>query len=250
MKLEILKEHKKEFLEFLKLISNNIIETNIKFDEKGLYIKSFDQSNVCYINLFIPLNFFSQFELKNKEEIIYINLLDFIKIIDKGCNTEYSLILSKEQDDNVMTIQNGKKKFKLCLLEPEENQKRELADFNYDVSFDMKYKDYKELISDCLIVGSKITFEIKNEKDKLKILNCYAGEQNKFITDFNENDIIISNSKNLNIKCNYNLEYLNKFISSIDFEIIHLNIDNDKPLTIFLNYKNIILKIILANLEE
>ncbi len=114
MKIKIIET--KSLIQPLEIISEFIDEVKLKMDDDGLNVVAIDPSNVAIIEFKFNKNWFTEFEHDN--DILCINLKDFVKIL-KRCKNKNTLIIESDSDNKIDICIEGniKRNFQLPLID-------------------------------------------------------------------------------------------------------------------------------------
>lgn len=181
----------KVFKSVIDVISFLIDETYIKFSKECVKINAMDSSHVAMLISRFPKALFSGYEYnsKNKEVKVGINVGDFNKILQRAKSSD-TITLKHEGDENnelviQMTSPKSTRKFKL--------KGKAVSDFNHDedkqlelfgeqirekftVSFDADGDLMNEIISDAAIMSDLVKITVNEEKKLLFTANSETGD--------------------------------------------------------------------------
>jgi proliferating cell nuclear antigen len=224
----------------IEIISELVNEVRLKINEFGMSITAIDPANVAMVNLKIPKNIFSKFEIE--KESLGINLENLKKVL-KRSSTGSSLIIEKKDNLLEITIQDKiKRNFKINLIEIETeeidfNSKLQNMEFSTDV--EINSLDFISSIEDCLIVSDACYFK---KEDNNFIIG--AKSINSTFSEFSGDEAKIS-GENANSK--YSLEYLSKFIKGAKIcEKVGIKFATNHPLKINFNSLSLDISFVLA----
>lgn len=127
----------------ISLISELVLEVKAKVSKEGLEITAIDSANVALICLKIPAKAFTQFEIKNDEEL-GLNLEDFKQVL-RRISPGSSLII--ERNDNLLNLkiqEKSKRTFKLALINIDAEEKK-IPSLNFNASVELMQRHLPKL---------------------------------------------------------------------------------------------------------
>jgi proliferating cell nuclear antigen len=187
-----------------------VIDVNLNFTDKGLYIQSMDSSHACLVEISIRNEWFDKFTIK-KDEVLGINTEMLFKVIDCWNEGQEITIYTNNKKTNRLFIdftgeKKPKKKFNLPLIDIESDI-LEIPEKDYDVDLSLKSNEFKELITELAIFNNTINFECKSDSDKINIkAEGQLGTMEVEITDEDINEMAIT--ENLTLSVSYAISYI------------------------------------------
>ncbi len=157
MPFEIVFDGAKDFADLIATASNLIDEAAFRVSEEGISMKAMDPSRVVLIDLNLPENIFSKYEVE-EEETIGINMDHFKKILKRGKNKD-TLIL-KKGDENFLEITfegTAKRTFRLPLIDVEALE-LDLPELPFTAKVVVLGEVIKEAVKDASLVSDAMKF--------------------------------------------------------------------------------------------
>ncbi len=230
-------EHPKLFSEIISIISEMVLEVRLKVNKEGLSILAIDPANVAMTSFKLPASAFSEIEV-DSDEVLGISL-DNLKAVLRRIKTGSVLIITKQENELRLQIQDKiKKEFNLALIEIESEEK-DIPNLNFVSKIEMDSKDFSESIEDCAVVADSCSFV--SEPDKFIIQA--KGHLNSFKSEFSDEVNIQAEQAN----SKYSLEYLQKMIKATKItDKVVINFSTDYPLKLDFHTPFVELSFILA----
>ena len=232
------------FKDSIAIISEIVTEAKFKANKNGLELVAMDPANVAMVVFKMLSSSFTQFEVKENEEIS-INLNSLKQILKRAKGDD---ILSLETtEDNKLKIQmksNTIRSFSIPTLDLEDNEQK-VPDLTFPMAVEMNSSLLLESIEDVSVVAESVT--LLGEKNQLLIKA--EGDLSKALIEIknNESTIIKANSDD-KFKAKFSLEYLKKMAAGGKLaEKVNIYFNTDYPLK--LEYKivdKLLLSFILA----
>jgi len=190
----------------ISLISELVLEVKAKVSKEGLEITAIDPANVALLCLKIPAKAFTQFEIKNDEEL-GLNLEDFKQVL-RRISPGSSLII--ERNDNLLNLkiqEKSKRTFKLALINIDAEEKK-IPSLNFNANVELDAATFAEAINDAAVIADSCSFIAKENLFSIES----KGILNSSKTEFSSDEIKI-NAKDES-KAKYSLDYLAKFVKA------------------------------------
>lgn len=86
----------KNILQFLK--GANILSANFDFSKYGVILRALDASNVTFVDMVIPKDFFDYYFLKDEELTLGLDIESFLNNLSVSPNTSFRLIYDQKKD--------------------------------------------------------------------------------------------------------------------------------------------------------
>ncbi|NJE25230.1 DNA polymerase sliding clamp [Thermococcus sp. MV5] len=167
MPFEIVFDGAKEFAGLIDTASNLIDEAAFKVTEEGISMRAMDPSRVVLIDLNLPADIFSKYDIDG-EETVGVNMDHFKKILKRGKGKEI-LVLKKGEENFLEIILEGtaKRTFRLPLIEVEELE-LELPELPFTARAMVLGEVLKEAVKDASLVSDSIKFLAKENEFVMK----------------------------------------------------------------------------------
>ncbi len=232
------------FKESISIISDLVTEAKFKITKDGLELIAMDPANVAMVIFKLLSSSFTQFELKEPEELA-INLTNLKQILRRANSDD---ILSLETtEDNKLKVQlksNTIRSFSLPTLDLEEKEQK-VPQLTFPITITMDALMLSEAIEDVSVVAESVTF--LGEKSQL-LVKAEGDLSKAFIEIKNDENTSIKANGEEKYKAKYSLEYLKKMIAGSKLhDKVVLYFNTDYPLK--LEYKvtdKLLLSFILA----
>lgn len=219
------------FKKLINFLSTIVDQVNFRINDNGIYIISLDSSHVALVDVYIPIEFFNTFNVKDNK-IIGINLLILVKIFNHINSNDELIFKINEDKDNVELIFNNvsyKKNYNLKLMEIDEDglEVSKIEDKTL-LYFESRY--FNDLIKDFTDIGEIIQITIEENK----IIFFSKGDMTDFNMEFDIDSIDYENLQNINQ--DFGIKYLQNFTKGCNLnKNITIEFAHDYPLK--MNYK-------------
>lgn len=231
------------FKESITIISDLVSEAKFKISPDGLELVAMDPANVAMVIFKLLSSSFTQFDVKQKEEIA-INLNNLKQILRRAKGDD---ILSLETEENKLKIVlKGAtvRSFSLPTLEVDDKEQK-VPQLTFPVAITMDATTLTDAIEDVSVVAESVTFL----GDKQMLLVKAEGDLSKAMIEIRPNETTsIKVDTDDKHKAKYSLEYLKKMIQGAKLhDKVSLYFNTDYPLR--LEYKvtdRLLLSFILA----
>ncbi|MFH0905936.1 MAG: hypothetical protein V1824_01200 [archaeon] len=209
----------------LEAITNLIQDTNVRFKDSGIYIKSVDKSQIILVDFCISKSCFDTYSIE--PNLIGINILELQNMISRSFEKDKLSLDLKEQYLEVYLKGKIERKFKLPYLDLSETALNN-PDIKFDAVINMDAFLLKEILKDISLVGTTLTLKINNGN----LLIEATGEKGTINTTVP--DVAVKCKKNFSSK--FSLGYLKNITKSIESgTIVTIKLAEDAPL--YLEYK-------------
>lgn len=146
-------------------ISKVIDEGVFVFSEDGVKFKAIDPSKIMLIDLFVPKESFTEYEVA-KEEAINVNMEDLAKILKRVTRNDELAIEAKEGGIAVSLIGRGVRTFLLPSLEASYEEVPEL-NLTFTVRAKMSPNTFREIVKELKPIGDTIEFSTKGSEKRM-----------------------------------------------------------------------------------
>lgn len=224
---EIVFDGAKDFADLIATASNLIDEAAFKVTEKGISMRAMDPSRVVLVDLDLPSEIFSKYDVDG-EETVGVNMDHFKKILrrSKGKDT---LVLKKGEENYLEIILQGTatRKFRLPLIDVEELE-LELPELPFTAKAVILGEVIKEAVKDASLVSDSIKIIVKENELTFKA----EGEIQEVETTLTlEDEGLLDLEVEEETRSAYGIGYLADMVKGIgkSDEVI-LRIGNEMPL--------------------
>lgn len=235
MKIIIEDKRKKDiFISIFSLLKNSSSQLNASFDTNNLYIQGMDKSHVCLFNLNLKKNWFTSYEVCEKQNICFDASIFYSIINTKG--DEQSLVIKKEKDDSLdIELVNSVKKndynkyFSMPLIEYEYDEMN-IPSTDYDAELSLPSKKVTDMLSQLSNFGDDLNIKC-SENDSDFSTKGPSGEMrvNIPIDDMSSYSIVEGEFINLT----YSLIYISKMCVSNKLSVdIDFSLSSEYPMKI------------------
>lgn len=232
------------FKESISIISDIVTEATFKVGPNGLKLVAMDPANVAMVNFELFSSCFTQYEVKDPEEIA-INLNNLKQILRRAKGDD--MLTLETTEDSKLKIQmksNTTRSFSIPTLEIEDKEQK-VPDLSFPMNVQMHSSMLSDSIEDVSVVGESVT--LLGEKEQLSVKA--EGDLSKaFIEVKSDENTTIKADTDDKFKSKYSLEYLRKMINGGKLsDDVSLSFNTDYPLR--LEYKvtdRLLLSFILA----
>lgn len=227
------------FKKSLESISGLIQETNVRFKDEGIYIKSIDKTQIILVDFFMPKAIFDNYSVD--PSLIGLNIFELNNMISRSFESDK---LKLELGDNQLDISltgTLNRKFNLSYIDVLD-QEVNVPEMKYSTEIVLKAYLLKEILKDVSLISSTLTFKVIDDKFIVEAI----GEKGKIETNIPK--IKLKSKKNIFLK--FSLSYLKNILKSIDNDTeITLRLEEDAPLYIEYYIENLVLiKIYLSSM--
>lgn len=225
------------------VISQLVTEVRAKVTKQGLSIIAIDPANVALVMLKIPASAFSQLKVDEEEEELGLNL-DDVKAVLGRCGAGSSLILERENNDNLLKLNiqdKVKRSFTLSLIDIDSEEKT-VPQLEFNTRVEIDAYTLTEAIQDAAIVADACTF-ITKKKEEVFIVEA-KGNLNSARAEFSSDEAKLQVQ---DCKAKFSLQYLQKFMKSAKLaEKAILQFSTDYPCRLDFKNPNLEIAFILA----
>lgn len=208
------------FKKALEAISGMIQETNVRFKQDGIYIKAVDKTQILLLDFSFKKTAFENYVVD--PSLVGINIHELYNIVSRAFDSDKLKLDLKENSLEINLLGQIDRKFNISYIDISEND-ISLPDIKYDSEIVLKAYILKEILKDVSLIGSTVTFKIKDNKFIVES----QGDKGKIETNLPKTKI---KSKN-NVAVKFSLSYLRNITKSIDGDTdILLKLADDSPL--------------------
>lgn len=212
-----LKKNLNKFVNILKVVESLVIETDITFNENGIYIRAIHPSNHCFVIFDINKSFFEDYNIK-KQTTYTLNIQLLNKIVKKVGKEEMFI---KSSNDYLM-ISGGKSDFELSYFVGSKDERpvpRIQPTSIWKLKSDIFFKNIEECIefSEVCNFGGHDRFNLQLKSHMVK--GNIEVESEKINTD--------------GCWCWYDIKYVDSIKNIRDvFETVRIGFSKEQPLII------------------
>lgn len=227
----------------ISIISDLVSETRFKFTSAGLTIISMDPANVAMIVFKLLSSCFSEYNLKQDEEI-GLNLNN-LKQIFRRVESSDVVTLETESSKLKITVKGAStRKFAVPIIALDDKEQKEPA-LEFPVEISMPTTLLATAIEDADIVADSVNFICDTNKFTL----VASGDLNDAEVDIiASDDVQITNDAESTIKSKYSIEYLKKMITGAKIaDVVNVRFGKDYPVKLsFVSVDKLSLSFVLA----
>lgn len=220
-------------------LRDNISETHIEFDEKGMKIMTTDAERMVLVHLVLDAAKFESYRCEQKMSI-GVNIHELCKLTKVITNNDALTMYVDSDDLNHLglVIENYEKKWttqsKLRLIDL--GEERIVANpMMFDTVITLPSADFHKVCRDMHNLGDVKNVEIKDVKNQL-IFSCRSGFAEHSITISDKNDSMYSNEKkNMNeiVQGEFSLKHLMSFTKCTSLSsTVEIMLKNNFPLVV------------------
>ncbi len=232
------------FKDSIGIISEIVSEVKFKADSSGLELVAMDPANVAMVVFKLLSSCFTQYDVKEKEEIA-INLSNLKQILRRAKpNDMLTLETTEENKLKIQLKSTATRSFSIPILELDDKEQK-VPELKFPCIVEMGSSELSEAVEDVSVVAESVTF--LGEKSQLSVKA--EGDLSKAFIEIKPGEsTIIKTEGESKYKAKYSLEYLRKMIQGGKLsDRVSLQFNNDYPLK--LEYKiidRVLLSFILA----
>jgi proliferating cell nuclear antigen len=232
------------FKKIIEAVANMIDEGTFEASPEGLKLRSMDSSQISMVDLFIPKEAFSKFEVPNARRFS-INLQDLLKIIGRA---KGMIAVDLADDSSKISIElksDSKKQFKLPLLDLQQAAIPKEPAIPFEANIKIKSDSLKELIKDAGLLAAYIILDAHDDIFSIEA----QGDSGELKTETKKGSPAISEFelKAQKARAMFPSEYLDKITkAATGEEAIMVSLKNDAPVKIEYSIQKAKLKYFLA----
>jgi len=225
-KMKIQFETAGQFQKIIEAVSKLLDVAFFTVRKNGISLKGIDPTHVAMVDLFIPQEMASDYDLK-QDHRLHINLFDLNKFMKRGTATEL-LELFLDQPRNKLKVKFKKHKstrtFSLSLVAEGEDEDAPTPSLDFNAKAKMSSSDLQRAIKDAQIVGDYLSFII--EEDCLTLeASGDTGDVSIEIREFVEAPDLKGKQSAI-----YSLEFLGDILGTIVSEEVSLEFSTEMPI--------------------
>lgn len=227
MPFEIVFDGAKDFANLIATASNLIDEAAFKVTEDGVSMRAMDPSRVVLIDLNLPAEIFSKYEVDG-EETIGVNMDHFKKILKRGKSKDILILKKGEENFLEVTLQGtATRTFRLPLIEVEELE-LELPELPFTAKAIVLGEVLKEAVKDASLVSDSLKFIARENEFIMKA----EGETNEVEIKLTlEDEGLLDLDVQEETKSAYGISYLADMVKGIGkADEVIIQFGNDMPL--------------------
>jgi len=209
-----------------------VADCNIRFDKKGILIKTVDESYNAMIYLRLNADKFEEYHCREQSYTCGIALLNMHKLLKTMSSSDVLSLYQNEDNPNRLEImiENNKKakmaKFKLHLLDLQKPTIKSFSpEFEHAISIDSS--EFHKIIREMKDISSKLEIQCYGKTLKFKSVEGHFadGEILLGINDEKETDSLVQGI--------FDLKFLSTFTKCTPLsKTVHLYLKNDYPLIV------------------
>ncbi|MDD4049900.1 MAG: hypothetical protein PHX47_02715 [Candidatus ainarchaeum sp.] len=210
----------KLFKDALESISSLIQETNVRFKQDGIYIKAVDKTQILLLDFYFDKSYFENYLVE--PSLVGINIHELYNIISRSFDSDKLKLELKDNSLEINLLGQIERKFNISYIDISENE-ISIPEIEYDAEISLKAYLLKEIFKDISLIGTTVTFKIKNNKFIIES----QGDKGRIETIISK--VKIKSKKNIMVK--FSLSYLKNITKSIDNETdVLIKLSEDSPL--------------------
>jgi len=227
MPFEIVFDGAKDFANLIATASNLIDEAAFKVTEDGISMRAMDPSRVVLIDLNLPAEIFSKYEVDG-EETIGVNMDHFKKVLKRGKSKDILILKKGEENFLEVTLQGtATRTFRLPLIEVEELE-LELPELPFTAKAIVLGEVLKEAVKDASLVSDSLKFIARENEFIMRA----EGETNEVEIKLTlEDEGLLDLDVQEETKSAYGISYLADMVKGIGkADEVIIQFGNDMPL--------------------
>ncbi len=229
-----------DFQSALRAISNFISEGNFRLNDRGLFFKAIDPSQVVLVSYEAPKEFFEEYSIE--PGIIGVDVEEFNKVVKRASASDKILLDVEETYLKVIIKGDFERTFKLPLMDIFEEEP-ELPEQEFDAKVEINAKQLQELLKDASLFESSVVFRIAGNEFIIEA----KGSQGSLAAKAKSNAAKIEAKKDVIGK--YSLNFLENIVKEAPAsDTIVLELKNEAPMRISYNIGNSKIEFYLAHM--
>ena len=205
-------------------ISSFISEGNFRFNEKGLFFKAIDASQIVLVNYSIEKKLFDKYKVE--PTFIGLDLTELNKIVSRALSND-KLKIDINDSELLLELEGDlSRKFTLPLIDVSEDEIK-LPEQKYETIVTINSRIFKEALKDASLFGSSVVLKAKKDQFFIEArsssgsLNISAREKGAKVKGSTE------------VVAKFSLNFLSNIVRESDSEKeIELYLKNDAPMKI------------------
>jgi len=208
------------FKRCLESISPLIQETNVRFKDDGIYIKSIDKTQIILVDFYMPKKCFDSYSVE--PNLVGLNIQELYNMLSRSFDQDKLQLDLKDTYLDVFLSGQIQRRFSLSYLDLSENDIK-IPEINFDATFTISAYLLKEILKDASLIGTTITFKVESGKFIVES----KGDKGQLETIVPE---VKAKSKK-NIISKFSLAFLKNMTKAIDNETeLTIKLSDDTPL--------------------
>ncbi len=216
------------FQSAIRAISNFISEGNFRFNEKGLFFRAIDPSQIVLVNYHAANDFFDEFDIE--PNLIGLDIDELNKVIRRASSNDQ---LEMELEDSFLRITlrgSLTRNFMLPLIDVLEEEP-EIPEQDYDANIEIEARVLQEALKDASLFGSSVVFRIEGSKLFIEA----RGSEGTLKTEASQSELVKIKAKD-NVVSKYSLNFLENIVKEAEpGERILLELKSEAPMRITYN---------------
>ena len=157
-------------------INNNVKEAVLKFNEEGVSVMTFDESNTIFVKAFLNKSAFTDYKVS--EDLAISDLTKLKKFMER-----FEGQIDFVKDENVLQLGNRNRSFQFMLsdLETIKNPVK-MPTLTYKNTFDLESKFLHEVLKNADVIEKGLSVQLKISDNKLRGL-CGNNDNAEEMTD-------------------------------------------------------------------
>ena len=218
----------KSFKDSIDAIATLIDESEFDVNEKGIFLRAMDPSQIAMVDFQMPKESFEKFDVPEQTKI-GLNLDDLARIMSRVRPSENLTLKLDSTGSRLELIFKGKttRKFNLPLLDIGSTTPK-TPSIEFDARIKLNGNVLKEGLKDASLVSSHVVLDATEKGFEIK---AHGDKGDVTIEALKGQDILLEHTVNSEAKAMFPLEYLNDLLKSADASsIVEINLGTDKPL--------------------
>jgi len=213
------------------ILSKVAADGELKFDDKGLTASFVDDSKSMYIELRLPVEFFTMFKCE-KEVTAPINFTLLAEFMERQMATD-TVFITKKPDENylIITLKNDKTKLQRELRIPfleEVTETNKSPELQSAVSLDISSNMLKMVIKDLKSISADVMLAI-SDKPRRFFVSATTEKSNKdYKFVFDETPVLTDQT----ITSKYSRTFFEKMMAGLIAKNVNIQFDTDFPVSI------------------
>ncbi len=140
-------------------ISSFISEGNFRFNDKGVFFKATDPSQIVLVDYFIDRKVFDKYEVE--PTFVGVDVVELSKILDRALPGD-RLLMDLSDAELLLTLEGQfSRAFRLPLIDVSDEEVK-MPEHRYDAQVTLPAKMLREILKDATLFGSSVVLRVKN----------------------------------------------------------------------------------------
>jgi proliferating cell nuclear antigen len=214
------------FKDAIEALSAFIPEGNFRFNDKGIFFRAVDPSQVVLVDYFIDKKLFDEYKIE--PNFIGLDIVEFNKLLSRTTPKDKLIMDLTDNELKVKFESELKRSFKLPLIDVNEEEAK-IPNVEYDTKLVIGSVSLREMLKDASIFSSSVVLKVKDKKFFVEAKGT-SGTMDSEATSVSK---IESKS---DVTAKFSLNFLQNIVKEADQgEKIEISLKADAPMKVSYN---------------